>query len=129
MAADQERNRKIAEALGTWETWVFPNSVFTLGHWESGLSNLNADSIVRFNGRFEYVRLPDFSAPEWQIKIQERVRALMLKGDDDQLVVRYRRSGVILGKVNSVVTFQADTDREAYEDALIWQAEREVKHD
>lgn len=108
MAADQERNKNIAEALGFKQ--IHDESIYN-GWWEIPGGGLTRD-------------LPDFSKPEWQIKIQEKVRALMLKGDDDQLVVRYRRSGVILGKVNSVVTFQADTDREAYENALLWLAKR-----
>ena len=112
---DQERNRKIAEALG-----------YTLCTQNSFGKQLQSPyyGSEKFGFLCYADALPDFSKPEWQIKILAKVRSMVLVREDDELIIRYRHSGVILGRSNSVITFQADTDREAYENYLLWLHER-----
>jgi len=78
MAADQERNRKIAEALRlTWTTIQVTDPPPDMGPWPPSKPRI-VGPVWLDEAEHTYYEADelDFSLPEWQIKIQERVRGL-----------------------------------------------------
>lgn len=125
-----DRARQIAEALGAWETW---DESFGNPLWVAGFKDGDSFTIYRFEGR-EITGVPDFSLPEWQIKIQDRVRELWVL-DNSKWVETH--DDFIGGKIKHQVFLMdgESTERIAYRtgykeslaevwaDALIWLAE------
>jgi len=137
MAAGQERNRKIMQAfeLAPFKRYVDDAGPgFYTYEWLSEATKTGS-------GIFDWQRcadddlpkFPDFSLPEWQIKIQERVQELSRSGAVHYHYIPGTGHIVSTEAYDSWMTVSTEdfkeTMREAYEDCLLQLAEREVKHD
>ncbi|MFA5376998.1 MAG: hypothetical protein WC455_14705 [Dehalococcoidia bacterium] len=135
---DLKVRRKIAEALGAtvYKDWDPSNSTTSLmaEHTRITLSGVVLFESWKEEGKNEvyvWTDWPDFSAPEWQIKIQEKVRELWCKSGQkiqvdystevvDLYLNKYEDScwGTAKGIANR------STDLEAWTDVLLWLAKR-----
>jgi hypothetical protein len=150
--------KKIAEAFG-WERveyrafdgydrWFKTSGWFLPGAIERGIAEFgeqggNAHSKTLdgkyFSGFPEVDVLPDFSTPEWQIKIQEKVgKEWCDEGGNELEVSRYGGGTTFIFRGPMTVTddihkgkleniYVTDTTVEGYRQALLWLAERRGK--
>jgi hypothetical protein len=121
--------RQIAEALGAWETW---DEFFGKPRWVAGFKEGDSFTIYRFEGR-KIINALDFSKPEWQIKIQEKVRELWVLNNSRWVETH---DDFVGGKIKHQVVLKdgESTERVAYRtrykeslaevntDALLWLA-------
>lgn len=132
-----DRNKQIADALGaqTYENWEPSQATHYL---MANHRRVVLDSVVLYESWQEegnnevYVGtdFPDFSLPEWQIKIQEKVRKGWKSGE---VIHRYEPETGLhgiefwLGMVARCKrTVFGEDSQVVYEDALIWQAKQKA---